>query len=220
MDLICHGVPSPQLFREYIAWLEEKNASQIKFYDFRDKRGGWGLAFKYVSKEHKYFKPCSIDPYYSYFLEGYTYRECCYKCRYCRPERTGDITIGDFWGIENEHPDFYSIKGVSCMLINTNKGLVTWRKYRYLYHSIESTFEKVSRENSNLLHPTERKNAIRDHIYDGIGTKDWFANVFASSFKPSNKSKIKAQIPIKFRFWMKWLLELIRFRSMRLHMRI
>lgn len=86
------------------------------------------------------------------------------------------------------------------MLINTNKGLVTWRKYRYLYHSIESTFEKVSRENSNLLHPTERKNAIRDHIYDGIGTKDWFANVFASSFKPSNKSIIKAQIPIKFRY--------------------
>lgn len=101
-----------------------------------------------------------MDPYFFRFLEGHTYRESCYHCHYCCPERAGDITIGDYWGIEKEHPQFFNTKGVSCVLINTDKGLAVWDKYRNLFHSIESTFEQVARYNGNLLHPTKRVDAI------------------------------------------------------------
>ena len=64
-----------------------------------------------------------MDPYYKSFIEGNTYRECCYNCKYANTNRVGDITIGDFWGIEKEIPAFYDDKGVSVIIINNNKGL-------------------------------------------------------------------------------------------------
>ena len=193
MDLICHGVASPLLFKKYIEWLGEKSGSPILEYDFRDKKGGWGLGYKYKYK-YKY-KNCIMDPYFFRFLEGITYRESCFQCNYCKPERAGDITIGDYWGIEKEHPKFFNTKGVSCILVNTDKGMQAWEKYNHLYHSIESTFDQVARHNGNLLHSTHR-NSMRNHIYEGISETNWFANRFAASFHPSLKAKIKDILPM------------------------
>lgn len=203
MDLICHGVASPQLFREYIVRLGEKSGSPILEYDFRDKHISWGLDAYAKTKKNGSVIPCTIDPYFFRFLEGHTYRECCYHCNYCTPERAGDITIGDYWGIEKEHPQFFNAKGVSCVLINTDKGKAAWEKYGHLYHSLESTFDQVAHHNGNLLHPTKRNDAIRDHIYDGIGAPNWFRDVFAASFKPSLKARIKSLMPMWVRLWVK-----------------
>ena len=202
MDLICHGVASPLLFRQYINWLGEKSGSPILEYDFRDKRISWGLdAFAKTKKKNSVI-PCTIDPYFFRFLEGHTYRESCYQCRYCKPKRAGDITIGDYWGIEKEHPQFFSTKGVSCVLLNTSKGKGVWEKYGFLYHSIESTLEQVGRHNGNLFHPTKRIDSIRNGIYKGINEEpNWFTNKFAASFHPSLKARIKSIMPM----WMRLL---------------
>ena len=204
IDLICHGVPSPLLFKKYIEWLGEKNGSSIMDYDFRDKRCGWGLGYKYKYK-YKY-KSCTMDPYYFRFLEGHTYREACFLCHYCSPERAGDITIGDYWGIEKEHPEFFNSKGVSCVLINTDKGYELWSRYNLLFYSIESTFEKVAKQNGNLLHPTSRKAQVRDHIYDGINDTGWFEKTFAASFHPSFAARVKNLAPVWLKYWFKKIL--------------
>lgn len=130
---------------------------------------------------------------------------CCFQCHYCNPQRAGDITIGDYWGIEKEHPSFFNNKGVSCILINTQKGLTVWAKYSTLFYSLESTFEKVARHNRNLVQPTKREAAIRDFIYDGINTPNWFSNTFVASFRPSLKVKLKSMIPM----WCKFLIKKI-----------
>lgn len=203
MDLICHGVSSPLLFRKYIEWLEDRCGSPIKEYDFRDKKGGWGLGYKYKYKYKYKYGACSIDPYYSRFLAGDTYREACYQCKYCTPERVGDITIGDYWGIEKEHPKFFSTKGVSCVLINTDKGINAWNSSASLFCTLESDFDKVARHNGNLLHPTVRKNDVRDRIYLGIYEENWFADKFAGSFSPSLVAKVKNLMPMWVRLIIK-----------------
>lgn len=203
MDLICHGVSSPLLFRKYIEWLGDKCGSPIKEYDFRDKKGGWGLGYKYKYKYKYKYGACSIDPYYSRFLDGDTYREACYQCKYCTPERVGDITIGDYWGIEKEHPKFFSTKGVSCVLINTDKGINAWNSSASLFFTLESDFNKVARHNGNLLHPTVRKNDVRDRIYIGINEENWFADKFAGSFRPSLVAKVKNLMPMWVRLIIK-----------------
>ena len=206
MDLICHGVSSPLLFRKYIEWLEDKCGSPIKEYDFRDKKGGWGLGYKYKYKYKYKYGACSIDPYYSRFLAGDTYREACYQCKYCTPERVGDITIGDYWGIEKEHPKFFSTKGVSCVLINTDKGINAWNSSASLFYTLESEFDKVARHNGNLLHPTVRKNDVRDRIYLGINEEKWFADKFAGSFSPSLVAKVKNLMPM----WVRLIIKKIK----------
>jgi coenzyme F420-reducing hydrogenase beta subunit len=164
IDLICHGVPSPKLFQKYIKWLETKNRGVILYYNFRDKSSGWGLGYKTKTKTKIITKSAALDPYYYHFLKGDIYRECCYRCNYCTRDRVGDITIGDYWGIEKEHPEFYSTKGVSLALINTPKGMNALSDAEELFYIQESTFERAVKANHNLSRPTERS-SMRDTIY-------------------------------------------------------
>jgi len=203
MDLICHGVASPKLFAKYLIWLGGKMNGKIIGYDFRDKSCGWGLDYMTKTKTKTKTKPSTLDPYYFHFLKGSTYRECCYRCNYCTKERVGDITIGDYWGIEKEHPEFYSTKGVSCLLVNTEKGIRLWNLVKNEFDSLESTFEQVARANHNLSHPTQRT-SLRDSIYQHIDDMDvnkYFATQLAIPF--NLKARIKMMLPKWLKIWIK-----------------
>ena len=199
MDLICHGVASPKLFAKYLIWLGGKMKGNIIGYDFRDKSCGWGLDYMTKTKT----KPSTLDPYYYHFLKGTTYRECCYRCNYCTKERVGDITIGDYWGIEKEHPEFYSTNGVSCLLLNSKKGERLWSIVKDEFETLESTFEQVAKANHNLTRPTQRT-PLRDVIYQHIDDMD-VNEYFATQLKiPFNlKARIKLLLPKGLKIWIK-----------------
>ena len=203
MDLICHGVASPKLFAKYLIWLGGKMKGKIIGYDFRDKSCGWGLDYMSKTKTKTKTKPSTLDPYYYHFLEGTTYRECCYRCNYCTKERVGDITIGDYWGVEKEHPEFYSAKGVSCFLVNSEKGMRLWNLIKSEFYFLESTFEQVARANHNLSHPTKRTSR-RDSIYqhiDDMDVNEYFATQLAIPF--NLKARGKLLLPKWLKIWIK-----------------
>jgi coenzyme F420-reducing hydrogenase beta subunit len=203
MDLICHGVASPKLFAKYLIWLGGKMKGKIIGYDFRDKSCGWGLDYMSKTKTKTKTKPSTLDPYYYHFLEGTTYRECCYRCNYCTKERVGDITIGDYWGVEKEHPEFYSAKGVSCFLVNSEKGMRLWNLIKSEFYFLESTFEQVARANHNLSHPTKRTSR-RDSIYlhiDDMDVNEYFATQLAIPF--NLKARVNLLLPKWLKIWIK-----------------
>ena len=203
MDLICHGVASPKLFAKYLVWLGGKMKGKIIGYDFRDKSCGWGLDYMTKTKTKTKTKPSTLDPYYYHFLEGTTYRECCYRCNYCTKERVGDITIGDYWGIEKEHPEFYSTRGVSCLLVNSEKGERLWSIVKDEFETVESTFEQVAKANHNLTRPTQRT-PLRDVIYqhiDDMEVNEYFATQLKIPF--NLKARFKLLLPKGLKVWIK-----------------
>lgn len=166
VDLVCHGVTNPMLFRLYISWLENRVGAVpgSLHYEFRSKRCGWGLFYYYFykaksdGKTYDSFGSCDEDPYYAAFLEGRLYRAPCYSCCFACSERVGDFTIGDYWGIESAHPKFDSKDGVSLLLINSDKGMKFFsERCESECDLVESTIELASRENHNLTSPTCRK---------------------------------------------------------------
>jgi coenzyme F420-reducing hydrogenase beta subunit len=202
IDLICHGVPSPLLFEKYIQWLSDKH-SKIEEYDFRDKRTGWGLSYMAKTKTKTLSMSGCLDPYYYHFLEGNTYRECCYHCKYATSSRVSDMTIGDYWGIEKEHSDFFSLDGVSCLLINTEKGQHIFDLVKDKAYIQKSSLEQVARHNGNLLHPTKRT-PFRDIVYKDINNIDnnmLFSEIL--SCPRSIKSILKAKIPPRIKLLIK-----------------
>lgn len=161
-DLVCHGVPSPLLYKAYRAWLDGKMDADdgIHGYRFRSKRNGWGLYYYYYyykdGKRREICSPGDADPYYGAFLRGESYRPSCYRCPYARAERVSDLTIGDYWGIEAVDPDFYDIRGVSLLLANTEKGESFFRdEAQSGCDFLETDLESAVRENHNLRAPTE-----------------------------------------------------------------
>lgn len=123
VDILCMGVPSQKLFDRYLH--EEIQGDNIEQIDFRDKsKYGWSQDLVLAIKRNG--KPELIDnaesSYYSAFLDAYSIRESCTECAFAGKERVGDLTIGDFWGIEKFDNSISDAKGTSLVLVNTAKG--------------------------------------------------------------------------------------------------
>ena len=162
IDLICHGVPSNRAFKDYIKVLENRKNVKINDFSFRDKSYGWGINGTAFTSDKKKIKAlCTSSSYIYYFLHGLIYRKNCYSCKYACKNRTGDISIGDFWGIEKEHPELLGkngideSKGISVIIANTQKGIDTVEKNKDFFELYESSFEKASRGNAQLNHPSK-----------------------------------------------------------------
>ena len=205
VDLVCHGVPSQKLFDKYLTWLKKKNNSSIVEYEFRSKeKNSWGLNLKVKFESGKErCIPANLDPYYKAFLNGSTYRECCYNCKYAKIERVGDITIADYWGIEKEHPDFYDKNGVSAVIINTNSGFKVFENIKDEVEHIDTEIEKVKNRNNNLYKPTRRPN-YRDIVYKDINDEKFCEKLTQKlKFKKNINDIIKNLVPKTFKRYIK-----------------
>ena len=170
VDIICHGVPSRKLYNSYLGWFGENKGGKVKEYSFRSKeKHDWSLTYRAVvekkNSEKVYEAIGSLDPYYHHFLRAYNYRESCYVCKYAKPERCGDITLGDFWGIENVAPDFYNSDGVSAVLVNSLKGEKLWDDSGDKIISKEVDVKDIVKHNGQLNNPSQRCSE-RDCIYE------------------------------------------------------
>lgn len=166
IDIICHGVPSGKLFRDYIAFEEQKQKAKICSFRFRDKSQGWKLhgAMTLESGKPVYFEP-EESSYYQMFLNSYTYRENCYRCPYASDHRPGDITIGDYWCVELVHPELLKENGgaldheagVSCLIVNSIKGRQLLGRFGTGIVKWESSYENASKYNRQLTAPSQHK---------------------------------------------------------------
>lgn len=139
VDIVCHGVPSEKVWQSYLKWLENKYHSKVKSVDFRDKKTfGWAEHIETIVLENG--TTVYSDVYKMMYYHHHILRPACYDCGYKSFERAADITIGDFWGIDNAVKGFNDNKGVSLVLINNEKG-------RVLFDSVK---EKLIYEKCNI----------------------------------------------------------------------
>ena len=176
IDIVCHGVPSQEFFRDCMS--EETRGSVLEEVRFRDKREGWGcggeattttttattpVLHRVVTRERPFSPENSY--YYKRFLSGDIYRESCYRCPYAGGERPGDFTIGDFWGIDFRAAGLDPQHGISVIIANTEKAksLVPYIKGQTSW-AVRS-LDEAMRGNDQLMHPTPRPEA-RDLVLE------------------------------------------------------
>ena len=105
-----------------------------------------------------------LSSYYNMFLRGEIFRDNCYECPYAKKERTGDITLGDYWGIEKNDSIYINIEnGVSCLLINTNKAEDFINRLQANWYLIDANYTDIAMNNKQLSEPTKR-NVNREKI--------------------------------------------------------
>lgn len=123
MDIVCHGVPSPLIWQKYINKLKKNYKQNIKNIYFRDKSTGWKkYSIKFLFDKDEYKNIGFKDIYMKGFLNDIYLRPSCYNCKFKGIERISDITVADFWGIENIFPKIDDDKGTSLVVIHTEKG--------------------------------------------------------------------------------------------------
>ena len=148
VDIICHGVPSPMIWKKYVeSFGKEKNLSDI---NFRDKRTGWNKSIG-IAKVNG--KEVSLSKWRQAYSKRVMLRPCCAFCPYTAIERKTDITIGDFWHLEKSMPEFFDDMGTSVFLVHTEKGLALFEDIKDKLDWRESNTEDCWQ--LNLEKPTD-----------------------------------------------------------------
>lgn len=160
VDLVCHGVPSQQYLTNYINYLEKKYKCKATNVSFRDSEK---YIFKLLDKNKIIVSiPNTKDLYLKAFGLSMIQRESCLECKYASPNRVSDITIGDFWGIQNDSKinNEEKEKGISLVLINTEKGKSFFENCTSNIFYEERNIEEAINGNAHLRR-TSPKNKFR-----------------------------------------------------------
>lgn len=124
IDNVCHGVPSPRVWRKYLKYHSELDCSSVEKVNFRFKNPGWkqySLKLTYDNSNTRQIRR-NNDLYMKAFLKDICLRPSCYTCEFKTLHRQSDITLADFWGIQNVSPEMDDDKGTSLIFINSTKG--------------------------------------------------------------------------------------------------
>lgn len=176
VDFVCHGVPSPMVWKSYIEYRskEEADGELPCSINLRSKGTGWSKyqysnVFEYGNgKQHSTLSSQSL--FMKLFVGDYISRISCENCMFKGYSRVSDITFGDFWGIWDIDPEMDDDKGTSVVLVQSEKGQVLWREISDKIKFKEVSLEQASQQNPSMLIPSKanpNRNTVLDKIREG-----------------------------------------------------
>lgn len=167
VDIVCHGVPSPKIWKDYIRIIKNNLGGEVEHLSFREKRMGWENSSSLVKIGEK---ETDLTRYKKYLYGPMTLRPSCYECPFATVNRVTDITIGDFWGIKENYPEMHNPKGVSVVLVHTESGMALFEKSKHSLNWKETDINKSLQP--NLVHPTSKSSLrdvfMKDYVAHGI----------------------------------------------------
>lgn len=162
VDIVCHGIPSPGVWNKYISNIlnqrKDNNINSESFLsiNFRKKEGfSWsGYGFSIDKNDRQLItQPAPLNPYMRSFLTNNCLRPSCYQCIYKKNSQS-DITLGDFWGIDKIVPKLYDEKGVSMVMLNTQKGIDAMPYDQFIIEKVD--FLEAKKYNSAIDLSTQK----------------------------------------------------------------
>lgn len=170
VDIVCHGVPGPYLWRDYLKYIEDKEGKKVIGVNFRDKeKFGW----KDHRESFQFEGTTTTTTTFTYiFYKHIMLRESCEKCYFANLRRPSDLTLADFWGWEKTDTQINADdRGLSLVLINTHKGAQVFDEVKDEFDIIKPKIENCIQ--NHLKAPT-KANPDRDKFkrsYEKYGFK-------------------------------------------------
>jgi len=195
VDLVCHAVPSPLIYKEYLAYCSRKLGEEVVSIDMRDK-STYGWSHKYSYRFHYKNGKRTLDPikvvnWGKLFFSELINRPSCGECKYANLHRPGDFTIADFWDDYKTRPEIYSKEGTSLLLVNSEKAKSVFAEVKddCLYWSLR--YEEALQP--NLIRPTKThpQRKLFWEYYHANGFDKTYKKYFADSNKEMLKKIIK-----------------------------
>lgn len=171
VEVICHGIPSPKLWKAWLDWISQNAGVEVDSVNFRSKSTGWlTYSVEYYGSNEKVKGAINPDDwYFTAFQRNASLRSSCFECPAKR--RSGsDITLGDYWGVEHEHPEALDSLGVSAVICNTEKGVRSLRTIEQELEMGPSSFDEIASGNAALIRssaPYEKRDEFLADVADG-----------------------------------------------------
>lgn len=195
VDIICHGVPSPSVFRNYLQYLTKKygKGNKLTKIVFRDKER---FGHQMYGESYYWSNRCHTDIDYSYmFGKDLMLRHSCANCHFCNLYRCGDVTIGDLWGWEKIDNSLNSDdRGISLVLVNSMIGQNLFNTSSINLDVVE--LKLIDCMQSHLICPS-KLNANRE-AFEKMYVEQGFEAVYVMFGKPNILYLIKRLIRLTY----------------------
>lgn len=193
VDIICHGVPSPKVWQHYLDEAVESGRRAISDVQFRDKRLGWKrfsftLGYDDSTESYTLTSPFAENPFMRAFLSNLILRPSCHACPAKEGRSHADLTIADFWGINQVNPEMDDDRGTSLVLVHTDKGHDSLRACSF--RSAPATYDEAVRCNPSAevsVAPHPR----RDHFFYAFDSQTDLHALIHESLRLSIKTRAK-----------------------------
>lgn len=212
MDIICHGVPSPMVWEKYVALQEKEAGASATRMFFRHKKYGWkdfAMLLKFANKT-EYVCRHGEDLFMKAFLYDLCLRPSCYQCSFKKENRVSDITVADFWGIDEVCLEMDDDKGTSLVMVHTERGSEIFNRLFEKMRCREVDFTEATRYNLAMIRsvamPKHRDNfmekvrtgnleeLVRKYARDEISAKEILIKILAGIGLLEIAKKIKKAI--------------------------
>jgi coenzyme F420-reducing hydrogenase beta subunit len=173
-DIICHGVPSPKAWSKYLDYREMLAVSKVKEASFRHKQYGWkkyDVKFKFENQK-EYVQDHGKDLYMRGFLSELCLRPSCHNCAFKGINRQADITLADFWGIDQLMPSLDDDKGVSLVLVHSEKGNELLEKAKKGIRSVSVSLDDAVKFNSAAV-KSVKPHPKREYFFSYLDKTDF-----------------------------------------------
>ncbi|MDO5137255.1 MAG: Coenzyme F420 hydrogenase/dehydrogenase, beta subunit C-terminal domain [Oscillospiraceae bacterium] len=173
VEVICHGTPSASVWQKYLESIEVRQG-KTKSVSFRDKTVNWdSFGMRIESDRNEVLSEIhQANTYMGIFLRNFALRESCYECPAKGDNTYADITLGDFWGLQNVCPEHYDEKGVSVVAVHTEKGQKAIDRISGKLVLHETDPVKSLEDNWIIYRPVSRPEK-RDSFYTDLRKKTW-----------------------------------------------
>lgn len=195
MDIICHGVPSPKLWRRYVEYFENKHNASVYQVNFRAKKKIQRTHGKQTSGTAAFFEPKSEHPYFRMFLKNDCLRPSCYFCS-SKEYRKADLSVGDFWGISQVLPELNDGKGTSLVIVRTEKAAALLESVKEFVVLKRCEYGEAVKYNRSEFQSSQRP-PQRDHFYQDLN---------AMSFDKLEKKYLQTGLRRRLRKWKRMIL--------------
>ena len=198
VDIICHGVPSRLVWRKYLQYRVNFAKSKIEQIAFRLKNEGWKqFAVQFVfANGTAYCQNLHKDIFMRGFLKNLYLRPSCYACKFKTKERVSDITLADFWGINNIYHDVDDDKGMSLVIVHSREGLNLFEKLKTSMFYREANLNEALIYNSSMI-KSVMPNKNRVKFFEEI-QNDNFNEIVIKYTKEALLEKIKKFLSVTY----------------------
>lgn len=168
VDFICRGINSPKVWRKHLDTFEERYGHKVVYSKAKSKEYGWrNLTQKVILDNGKaYYETKNQSRYGKGYLRTNAYcRPSCYQCHFKGYPRMSDITLADFWGIEQVEPSMDKNLGTSLIMGNSRKGEKFFEQAKPRLNYVQVPFESIEKGNPALNKPLGSPRIDRDAFF-------------------------------------------------------
>lgn len=171
VEVVCHGTPSPKLWKKYVDYQQERWGSRIKAVNFRNKTYGYHSGTMKLEFENgkNYYGSARVDYMLKSFFQEISSRPSCYCCPFKEEGRISDFSLFDSWNAAILAPGVRDDdRGFTNVAVHSDKGAAILEELKKVLFVRPVDYGEAVKLDGSMVHESAVPHSRRAEFYKDL----------------------------------------------------